>query len=101
MELPVPRDGLGRVHALGSLVYEQEFGLGERGRGVAFAIAEPFGIVGLVIGSRIATKRYIGKGNCRGLIHFVAVFAVHIGGAARPVRPRAEHLPLAVACRVR
>ena len=36
--------------ALGSLFYEQEFGLGERGRGVAFAIAEPFAIVGLVIG---------------------------------------------------
>ena len=34
--------------SLASLFYEQEFGLDERGRGVAAAIAEPFAIVGLV-----------------------------------------------------
>ena len=82
--------------ALGSLVYEQEFGLGERGRGVAFAIAEPFGIVGLVIGSRIATKRYIGKGNFKGLINFVAVFAF-ISAGLLALFALAPTLPLAIA----
>ncbi len=66
--------------ALGSLVYEQEFGLGERGRGFAFAIAEPFGIVGLVFGSRIATRRFISKGNVKGLINFISIVAVGSAG---------------------
>ena len=34
--------------ALASLLYEQEFGLDERARGIASAIAEPFQLVGLV-----------------------------------------------------
>jgi hypothetical protein len=44
--------------ALASLLYEQKFGLDERARGVAAAIAEPFALVGLVVGARIATKRF-------------------------------------------
>lgn len=44
---------------LASLMYEQEFGLDERARGIAAAIAEPFQLVGLVIGTRIM-RRYAG-----------------------------------------
>ncbi|MFM2071797.1 MAG: hypothetical protein RLZZ623_2060 [Actinomycetota bacterium] len=45
---------------LASLMYEQEFGLNERARGVAAAVAEPFQLVGLVIGARIVTRRFAG-----------------------------------------
>lgn len=60
--------------ALAALLYEQKFGLDERGRGIAAAIAEPFALVGLVVGARIATRRYIG--NVKGLIRFVANIAL-------------------------
>jgi ABC-type branched-subunit amino acid transport system ATPase component/MFS family permease len=59
---------------LAALLYEQKFGLDERARGVAAAVAEPFALVGLVVGARIATRRYIG--NVKGLIRFVASIAV-------------------------
>jgi ABC-type branched-subunit amino acid transport system ATPase component/predicted MFS family arabinose efflux permease len=60
--------------ALAALLYEQKFGLDERERGIAAAIAEPFALVGLVVGARIATRRYIG--NVKGLIRFVASIAL-------------------------
>jgi branched-chain amino acid transport system ATP-binding protein len=60
--------------ALASLLYEQKFDLDERARGVAAAIAEPFALVGLVVGARIATRRYVG--NVKGLIRFVATIAL-------------------------
>ena len=41
---------------LASLMYEQEFDLDERARGVAAAVAEPFQLVGLVVGARIVTR---------------------------------------------
>ena len=59
---------------LAALLYEQKFNLDERARGVAAAVAEPFALVGLVIGARIATRRFIG--NVKGLIRFVASIAV-------------------------
>ena len=59
---------------LASLLYEQEFGLDERARGFASAIAEPFQLVGLVLGSRIVTRRFLG--NMRGLIRFLAKVAI-------------------------
>ena len=59
---------------LASLLYEQKFGLDERARGVAAAITEPFQLVGLVVGARIATRRFIG--DVRGLIRFVASIAL-------------------------
>ena len=66
--------------ALASLLYEQEFGLDERARGFASAIAEPFQLVGLVLGSRIVTRRFLG--NMRGLIRFLAGVAVATSIAA-------------------
>ncbi len=45
---------------LASLMYEQEFGLDERGRGIAAAVAEPFQLLGLVVGARIVTRRFAG-----------------------------------------
>ena len=42
---------------LASLMYEEEFDLDERARGVAAAIAEPFQLVGLVLGARIVTTQ--------------------------------------------
>ncbi len=58
---------------LASLMYEQEFGLDERGRGFAAAIAEPFALVGLIVGTRIVTKRF--AGNMRGVNRFAAKVA--------------------------
>jgi ABC-type branched-subunit amino acid transport system ATPase component/MFS family permease len=45
---------------LASLMYEQEFGLDERGRGIAAAVAEPFQLLGLVVGARMITRRFAG-----------------------------------------
>ena len=63
--LPFLATGLIGFVTLASLLYEQEFGLDERARGIAAAIAEPFQLVGLVIGSRWIAKRY--TGNVAGL----------------------------------
>jgi branched-chain amino acid transport system ATP-binding protein len=59
---------------LASLLYEQEFGMDERARGVAAAVAEPFQLVGLVVGARIATKRY--SNDVKGLIKFLGWIAI-------------------------
>ena len=59
---------------LASLMYEQQFGLDERGRGVAAAVAEPFQLVGLVVGTRYITKRFMA--DMRGLIRFIARVAI-------------------------
>ena len=48
---PVPRRRLVGFVALGALLYEQEFDLDERARGRRAAIAEPFQLVGLVVGA--------------------------------------------------
>jgi branched-chain amino acid transport system ATP-binding protein len=66
--------------ALASLLYEQEFGLDERQRGIAAAVAEPFALVGLVIGSRIVTRRFIG--DMRGLVRFLARVAIATAGVS-------------------
>ncbi len=66
--------------ALASLLYEQQFGLDDRARGIAAAIAEPFQLVGLVFGSRIVTRRFLG--DMRGLIRFLAGVAVATSVAA-------------------
>lgn len=58
---------------LASLMYEEEFGLDERGRGIAAAIAEPFALVGLIVGTRIVTRRF--AGNMRGVNRFAAKVA--------------------------
>jgi branched-chain amino acid transport system ATP-binding protein len=72
---------------LASLLYADQFDLDERARGVAAAIAEPFQVLGLVIGSRIVTRRFIG--DMRGLIVFISRVAIgtsvlSIGFAASP-----------------
>ncbi len=59
---------------LAALMYDQEFGLGERARGVAAAIAEPFQLVGLVYGARIATRRY--ATDLPGLMRFLSRVAL-------------------------
>jgi ABC-type branched-subunit amino acid transport system ATPase component/MFS family permease len=59
---------------LASLLYEQQFNLDERARGVAAAIAEPFQLVGLVVGTRFITKRYMA--DMRGLIRFISRVAI-------------------------
>ena len=66
--------------ALASLLYEQQFGLDDRARGIASSIAEPFQLVGLVLGSRIVTRRFLG--DMRGLIRFLAGVAVATSVAA-------------------
>jgi branched-chain amino acid transport system ATP-binding protein len=43
---------------LASLLYDQQFGLDDRARGIAAAIAEPFQLVGLVVGSRLLKRYY-------------------------------------------
>ncbi len=79
---------------LGALFYEQEFGLDERGRGVAAAVAEPFAIVGLVLGTRIATRRF--AGNFRGMIQFFGLIAI-CSGVASCLFALSPNLYLAVA----
>jgi len=59
---------------LAALLYEEKFGLDERARGIAAAVAEPFQLVGLILGARIATRRFVG--NVKGLIRFLASIAV-------------------------
>jgi branched-chain amino acid transport system ATP-binding protein len=66
--------------ALAALLYEQEFDLDERARGVAAAIAEPFQLVGLVIGARVASRRYLS--DPAGLIAFLGKVALAVAGAS-------------------
>ena len=65
---------------LASLMYEDQFNLDERARGVAAAIAEPFQLVGLVVGTRYITKRFMT--DMAALIRFVARVAVMTSVAA-------------------
>jgi branched-chain amino acid transport system ATP-binding protein len=64
--------------ALAALLYEQEFDLDERARGIAAAIAEPFQLVGLAVGARVATRRYLS--NPAGLISFLGKTALSVAG---------------------
>ena len=75
--------------ALASLLYEQEFGLDERARGFASAIAEPFQLVGLVLGARIITRRFLG--DMRGLIRFLVTCRDRHLDRRDRLRARAEH----------
>jgi len=59
---------------LASLLYEDQFGLDERARGVAAAVAEPFQLVGLVVGAKFITKRYMA--DMAGLIRFISRVAL-------------------------
>jgi branched-chain amino acid transport system ATP-binding protein len=63
---------------LASVLYDREFALGERGRGFAAAIAEPFQLVGIVLGSRFVTRHYMN--NMKGLIRFLSWIAVCTSG---------------------
>ena len=59
---------------LASLLYEQQFNLDERARGIAAAVAEPFQLAGIVLGTRYITKRFMA--DMAGLIRFLARIAV-------------------------
>ena len=63
--LPFLATGFIGFVTLASLLYEQEFGLYERARGIAAAISEPFQLVGLVVGARWLSKKF--AGNIAGL----------------------------------
>ena len=45
--------------SLASLVYDEIFDLDERARGMAAAAAEPWALVGLIYGARMATRLYV------------------------------------------
>ncbi len=80
--LPFLATGLVGFVSLASLLYEREFGLDERARGIAAAIAEPFQLVGLVVGARWIAKRY--AGNVAGLTTVganVSIAAAVLAGA--------------------
>jgi branched-chain amino acid transport system ATP-binding protein len=67
---------------LASLLYEQEFGLDERARGIAAAISEPFQLVGLVVGARWLSKKF--AGNIAGLTKvgaYVSIAAAFLSAA--------------------
>jgi len=72
--LPFLATGLIGFVTLASLLYEREFGLDERARGVAAAIAEPFQLVGLVVGSRWISKKF--AGNVAGLTRVGGTVAI-------------------------
>lgn len=72
--LPFLATGLIGFVTLASLLYEREFGLDERARGVAAAIAEPFQLVGLIVGSRWIAKKF--AGNVAGLTRVGGTVAI-------------------------
>lgn len=72
--LPFLATGLIGFVTLASLLYEQEFGLDERARGVAAAIAEPFQLLGLIVGARYISKRF--AGNVAGLTRVGGTVAI-------------------------
>ena len=72
--LPFLATALTGFVTLASVLYDREFGLGERGRGFAAAIAEPFQLVGIVLGARFVTRNFMN--NMKGLIRFLSWIAV-------------------------
>ncbi|MCU1361492.1 MAG: ABC-type branched-chain amino acid transport system, ATPase component [Ilumatobacteraceae bacterium] len=62
---------------LAALMYEQEFHLDERARGIAAAVAEPFQLVGLVYGARIVTQKFVN--DMSGLMRFLGRVAAVTG----------------------
>jgi branched-chain amino acid transport system ATP-binding protein len=78
--MPFLAAGLVGYVSLAALLYEEVFGLDERARGFVAAGTEPFQLVGLIIGARIAT-RVIGADPGK-VVRFVAVAAVAAGALA-------------------
>lgn len=72
--LPFLATALTGFVTLASVLYDREFGLGERGRGFAAAIAEPFQLVGIVLGARFVTRNFMN--NMKGLIRFLSWIAI-------------------------
>jgi branched-chain amino acid transport system ATP-binding protein len=80
--LPFLATGFIGFVTLASLLYEQEFGLDERARGIAAAIAEPFQLVGLIVGARWLSKKF--AGNIAGLTKvgaYVSIAAAFLSAA--------------------
>jgi branched-chain amino acid transport system ATP-binding protein len=80
--LPFLATGFIGFVTLASLLYEQEFGLDERARGIAAAISEPFQLVGLVVGARWLSKKFVG--NIAGLTKvgaYVSIAAAFLSAA--------------------
>lgn len=57
-----------------SILYAEEFGLDERARGVAAAITEPFQLVGIVLGTRLVSRRF--GNDVRRLVRFLGTLSV-------------------------
>jgi branched-chain amino acid transport system ATP-binding protein len=72
--LPFLATALTGFVTLASVLYDREFGLDERGRGLAAAIAEPFQLVGIVLGARFVTRNFMN--NMKGLIRFLSWIAI-------------------------
>jgi len=66
--------------SLASLLYDQVFHLDERARGFAIAATEPAQIIGLVVGSRVATKLMMTKGP-EHVLRFLSTAAYIVTGA--------------------
>ena len=82
---------------LGSLFYDEVFGLNEVERGIVAAVAEPAQIVGFLIGIPIAT-RLLARDPAL-VLRFLAVVAVVVA-AAWIVFSQAPNLPIAIASNV-
>jgi len=65
--------------SIASLVYDEIFGLDERARGLAAAAAEPWALVGLVYGARMATRLFV-QGPER-ILGFLSKVTVVVAGA--------------------
>ena len=72
--LPFLATALTGFVTLASVLYDREFGLDERGRGLAAAISEPFQLVGIVLGARFVTRNFMN--NMKGLIRFLSWIAI-------------------------
>jgi branched-chain amino acid transport system ATP-binding protein len=65
--------------SIASLVYDEIFGLDERARGLAAAASEPWAVVGLVYGARMATRLYV-KGP-EHILGFLSKVTIVVAGA--------------------
>ncbi|MCH7789968.1 MAG: MFS transporter, partial [Acidobacteria bacterium] len=82
---------------LANLLYEDAYGLDERGRGIVAAVAEPGQLVGLAIGAVVATR--LGRRDPGLILKFLAVVAIFCGFLAA-IFALVPYLGVAIAAQV-
>ncbi|MGI9603578.1 MAG: MFS transporter [Acidimicrobiales bacterium] len=83
--------------SLAALLYEDQFGLDERGRGIAAAATEPAQLLGLIIGASVATKLFVKDPGL--VLKFLAVSSA-VASALAMVFALAPNIGVAVAANI-